>query len=248
MSDKPDSTDPKRGPRGRHQPAGYFRGPAPERKLTEQEARERGIRDPETAERLGADRLAAEQPSPEQRALEEQAAGRQIAQAAPSGVAQPQERGEIHRSQHDADAVRDDPHAAAISHGAPSDTTDAQHETSDVGLNILIAAGAIVGGLIIIALIAVSLLTNIFARTSNAQPPGGSPIATAAPPAAVEIRVNPVSALERYRAASQEALNRYGWVDEAAGVARIPITRAMTLVTEGLLPALGPGDAAAPAP
>ncbi len=239
MSDKPDSTDPQREPRGRHQPSGYFRGPAPERKLTEEEARDRGVSDPETAERLGADRLAAEQPAPEQRALEEQAAGQQVAQAAPPGVAQPHERGEIHRSQHDVDAVRDDSHAQAIPHGAPSGTTEAQHETSDVGLNILVAAGAIVGGLIIIALIAVSLLTNVFSSSPETQSQGGSPIATAAPPAAVEMRVNPVSALDRYQTAAQATLNSYGWVDEAAGVARIPITRAMTLVTEGLLPAVG---------
>ncbi len=242
MSDKPNPTDPRDKPRERHQPSGYFRGAEPEKpKLTEQEARDRGVSDPETAERLGADRLAAEQPSPAQRAVEEQAADRQVAQAAP-----PAEREEVHRSQHDVDAVRDDPHAQAIPHGAPSGTTEAQHETSDVGLNILVAAGAIVGGLIIIALIAVSLLTNVFSSSSETQPQGGSPIATAVPPAAVEIRVNPVTALERYRAASQETLNSYGWVDEAAGVARIPITRAMTLITEGLLPALGQGDAAAP--
>ncbi len=239
MSDKPDSTDPRGKPRERHQPSGYFRGAQPEEpKLTEQEARDRGVSNPETAERLGADRLAAEQPAPEQRAVEEQAAGRQVTQAAPPGVAQPHARGEIHRSQHDVDAVRDDPHAQAIPHGAPSGATEAQHETTDVGLNILVAAGAIVGGLIIVALLAVGLLTRVFDSSSNRQAQGGSPIETAVPPAAIEIRVNPVSALDRYQTAAQATLNSYGWVDEAAGVARIPITRAMTLVTEGLLPAV----------
>jgi hypothetical protein len=122
-----------------------------------------------------------------------------------------------------------------------------KHETSDVGLNILVVAGVIVGGLVIIALIVVGLLTNVFYSSPDTQPQGGSPIETAAPPAAVEMRVNPVSALERYQAAEQETLNSYGWVDEAMGMARIPITRAMTLITEGLLPAVGGGENAAPA-
>ena len=136
---------------------------------------------------------------------------------------------------------RGDDRTPAILHGA-SGTTEAQHETSDVGLNILIAAGAIVGGLIIIALIAVSLLTNVFYSSPETRQQGRPPIATAAPPAAVEIRVNPVSALEHYQAASRDALNRYGWVDEAAGVARVPITRAMELITEGLTPAVGQNE------
>lgn len=240
MSDKPNPTDPRGKPRERHQPSGYFRRAEHEEpQLTEQEARERGVSDPETAERLGADRLAQEQPPPAQRAVEERAADRQAARAVPPGAAQPHERDEVHQSQHDVDEVRDDPHAPAIPHGAPSGTTEAQHETSDVGLNILVVAGAIVGGLVIVALIVVGLLTRVFYSSPDMQPQGGSPIETAAPPAAVEMRVNPVSALDRYQAAAHETLNSYGWVDEAAGVARIPITRAMTLITEGLTPAVG---------
>ncbi len=110
-------------------------------------------------------------------------------------------------------------------------------EHVDVGLNILVAAGAIVGRLIIIALIAVSLLTNVFSSSPETQSQGGSPIATAARPPQSRSR-QPGSALDRYQTAAQATLNSYGWVDEAAGVAHIPITRAMTLVTEGLLPAV----------
>jgi hypothetical protein len=38
--------------------------------------------------------------------------------------------------------------------------------------------------------------------------------------------------LARLRAEQQEQMNSYGWVDEKAGVVRVPIDRAMDLVVE----------------
>jgi hypothetical protein len=43
--------------------------------------------------------------------------------------------------------------------------------------------------------------------------------------------------LEAQRAAERELLETYGWVDEAHGVVRIPVERAMELVLERGLPA-----------
>ena len=45
---------------------------------------------------------------------------------------------------------------------------------------------------------------------------------------------------ERDRAVRVERLRSYGWVDRAAGVAHIPIDRAMDLVARGVRPAPGP--------
>jgi hypothetical protein len=58
----------------------------------------------------------------------------------------------------------------------------------------------------------------------------------------------PEDELKRVRAAEDEKLGSYGWVDPAQGVSRIPIARAMErIAAEGLpaRPAAGAGDAAA---
>ena len=53
--------------------------------------------------------------------------------------------------------------------------------------------------------------------------------------------------LNDVRYAEEEQLNSSGWVDPSAGVAHIPITRAMQLIAERGLPTNPPAAAAAPA-
>lgn len=146
-----------------------------------------------------------------------------------------------------AGARRAEPAAQAAAHDAPPPAGGAQHETSDMGLNILVAAGAIIGGLIVIALIVVALLTNLFRGPLGTQSTVTVSDRAVTPPAAVEMRVNPVNALDQYLEAAHETLNSYGWVDKAGGVARIPIARAMLLVTEGLGPAVSSTSTPTPA-
>jgi len=73
-------------------------------------------------------------------------------------------------------------------------------------------------------------------------------------PAAPYLQVAPRQDLESHRATQQAALESYGWVDEEAGAARIPIRRAMELLAERGLPVepreaepagLGPGGSTA---
>jgi len=53
---------------------------------------------------------------------------------------------------------------------------------------------------------------------------------------------------ERDRDARRERLRSYGWVDRAAGVAHIPIDRAMDLVAKGIRPAPGAAREERPIP
>jgi hypothetical protein len=46
----------------------------------------------------------------------------------------------------------------------------------------------------------------------------------------------PAESLARLRATEDETLSTYGWIDRPAGIVRIPIERAMTLVVERGLP------------
>jgi hypothetical protein len=52
-----------------------------------------------------------------------------------------------------------------------------------------------------------------------------------------------VGQLNSIRLAEEKTLNSYGWVDEKAGMARIPITRAMELVVQRGLPVMQRGAA-----
>jgi hypothetical protein len=64
-----------------------------------------------------------------------------------------------------------------------------------------------------------------------------------------KLLARPEGDLARVRAAEEEKLHGYGWVDPAAGVGRIPIERALEIVAERGLPARpapAPGAAAAP--
>jgi hypothetical protein len=54
------------------------------------------------------------------------------------------------------------------------------------------------------------------------------------------LQADPVADKERQFAAQQQRLNTYGWVDEKAGTAHIPIERAMELVAQRGIPARPP--------
>lgn len=53
--------------------------------------------------------------------------------------------------------------------------------------------------------------------------------------------VDPGSEREQTRAREKAELNSYGWVDRQGGIVRIPVTRAMQLLVERGLPAVGTG-------
>lgn len=59
---------------------------------------------------------------------------------------------------------------------------------------------------------------------------------------APRLLTQPGSELRELRRADQASLNTHGWVDREAGVARIPIRRAMQLLLERGLPEAGAGQ------
>lgn len=50
------------------------------------------------------------------------------------------------------------------------------------------------------------------------------------------LEAQPAAEMERFRQQEEQILNTYGWVDEASGVTRIPIDRAMELLLKQGLP------------
>jgi hypothetical protein len=141
------------------------------------------------------------------------------------------------------DAVRSDADTVAISQ-AEAKTPAQTHEVRDIGIRVMAVFILIVGGLMVVALLVSAGLLGLFSR-SGGTGQQGSAISTAAPPARVLLQAEPESAIQLYRATAQAQLDGYGWTDQKGGFARIPITRAMTLVTQGVMPAPA---AAAPTP
>ena len=128
-----------------------------------------------------------------------------------------------------------------------SDPIPARHEPRDVDIRgLLISAGVLAAAVTIAFLAAWWGFDYLSARDKGK--PSAFPLAAQErdrlPP---EPRLEEIDRLEakkldvppsELRAAQQSRLEAYGWVDEKAGVARIPISRAMKIIVDNsLLPA-----------
>ena len=110
------------------------------------------------------------------------------------------------------------------------------HEQSDVNVRSILAfgLGLLVAG-VVIQLGMWWLFDSLAARTAQLDQPR-SPLASSSPreslPPEPRLQVSPAQDLKELRAAEDAMLHSYGWVDQQAGVVRIPIERAMELLAE----------------
>lgn len=109
---------------------------------------------------------------------------------------------------------------------------DVAHEDTDVNIRQLILYTA---GLVVLSLISAGIvygLFNLFERQAAKNDPVLSPQAIPAgqfPPEPRLVRNEPLI-LEKHRKTEAEVLEKYGWVNQAAGVARVPIDEAKKLL------------------
>ena len=103
-------------------------------------------------------------------------------------------------------------------------------------------------GLLVVALLSgvgVFFLLRGFVSWRAQQAADSAPLVAPAPPAeGAKLLARPERELDRVRHEEAERLESYGWVDQNAGVARIPVERAIEVVAARGLPA----RAAAPTP
>jgi hypothetical protein len=129
-------------------------------------------------------------------------------------------------------------------HGGPS------HEERDIRLRPIVWAGAALVVLAIVVHVGLAWLFDYFTerRTRLEGPPAPTaPIAWPRQlPAGPRLQIDPHQDLQQLLSAEATILQRYDWVDHEAGIARIPIARAMELLAERGLPARQ-GDGPAPA-
>jgi hypothetical protein len=113
------------------------------------------------------------------------------------------------------------------------------YESRDASLKIIgVAAALLVLG--VAASIAVSAwwYHGRYGDATGAMPAPRQRYFTNGPAAEPDIRRD----WREVDAAARERLGTYGWVDRGAGVAHIPIERAMTLVAHGVKPAAAPAE------
>lgn len=140
---------------------------------------------------------------------------------------------------------RPDPHAHDRHHAAHGHTPhdgayneDVAHEYSDVNVrSLLIFLGGVV---VVCAIVAVAMwgLFIVFENQAAQNDPVMSPLAIPAgqlPPEPRLLTDEPLN-LQRVKSEEREVLEGYGWVDQQAGTARIPIDEAKKRLLEQGLP------------
>lgn len=111
----------------------------------------------------------------------------------------------------------------------------AGHEEDVVRSRLLYGAGIVFGILTFIGVIAVAILRPLMIQSQEKLYPPASPLAATygrTEPPAPRLQVDPALDIFEHRKIEHQALTSYGWVDEKAGVVRIPVERAMGLLVE----------------
>jgi hypothetical protein len=127
---------------------------------------------------------------------------------------------------------------------------DVAHEHTDINIRAVIMATVVVAVVCVITAALMFLLFQFFESQAVARDPKLSPLAlpaTKMPPTTIEsatfggapdpkLLTNEPQNLQQLQQRAQEQLTASGWIDEKAGVARIPIDHAKKLVAERGLP------------
>ena len=122
------------------------------------------------------------------------------------------------------------------------------YEPREADLRVVLAFLATLGLATVMVLLVLWGMFSYFRGKSAERGPLPSPRMYTSAPSVPQPRLqpNPVADYDAYHRYGQATLNSYGWVDQKAGIARIPIDKAMDLVAERGLPWKKPGAGPAP--
>jgi hypothetical protein len=113
------------------------------------------------------------------------------------------------------------------------------HETSDANIRGLIIFGVGLCCLVIAGFLISKGVFHYFVGHQGLGPPTSPFENVRMLPPEPRLQVSAPQDLEQYKAAQGETLNSYAWVDQNAGVVRIPIDRAMDILVQKGLPVRG---------
>jgi hypothetical protein len=126
---------------------------------------------------------------------------------------------------------------------SPGDQPRRGHETSDANTRNLIIAGVILCCLVIAGLLVSGGVFHYFVGHQGLGPPASPFENVRMLPPEPRLQVSAPKDLKQYKAGQEEILNSYGWVDQGAGIVRIPIERAMDILLQKGLPLRGAAPA-----
>jgi len=145
----------------------------------------------------------------------------------------------------------------------PLHNVDVEHEHSDINLRAVIASAIVLIVVVMVSQLLMWGLFVVFERQAAANEPALSPLAASPAPmpknqmgtavftpetiAGPQLLTNEPMNLQQQRDKEQKVLHGYGWVNQGAGIARMPIDEAMKIVAERGLPKF-PGPEPTPAP
>jgi hypothetical protein len=124
----------------------------------------------------------------------------------------------------------------------PTAKPDAAHEQSDINLRAIIWFVVVLGLIVVSVDIAMWGMFKVLDRLETSNDPIVSPLAVEArrpdapPPGPAPLQTTPWADLKVFRAEQYAHLHGYGWVDETAGVARVPIDKAKEMLLKKGLP------------
>ena len=135
-------------------------------------------------------------------------------------------------------ANKPDPHQAPEEEHFNLEIPAERHERRDVNVLAVSKVGI---GLALLCIAAFAIVVGVFRyleQVTSGVPTGKQnvPIDARQRPPAPQLEETPALDLERERAAENELLHTYGWIDKSAGVVRLPIDRAIDLVAQRGLP------------
>jgi hypothetical protein len=118
-----------------------------------------------------------------------------------------------------------------------AETPGLGHEPSDATVRPIAMFGLGLFVLTVTALLLIGWMFDYFAARQTRLDTPPSPLAETRPlPLEPRLQVNPAQELREMRRAEEALLTSYGWVDQEAGLVRIPIARAMEMLVASGLP------------
>ncbi len=114
----------------------------------------------------------------------------------------------------------------------PTEKPKPGHETSDANVRNLLIFGAGLSLVVIAGLVVSRAVFRYFVGHQGLGPPASPFENVRMLPPEPRLQVSAPKDLEQYKAAQEEILNNYGWVDQKAGIVRIPIERAMDILLQ----------------
>lgn len=115
---------------------------------------------------------------------------------------------------------------------SPGEQPRRGHETSDANIRNLVIFGVGLSLMVIAGLLVSRAVFHYFVGHQGLGPPASPFENVRTLPPEPRLQVSAPQDLEQYKTAQDEILNSYGWVDEKAGVVRIPIDRAMDVLLQ----------------